>query len=542
MTTTTTEISMDVEKTSLLASSNSVLSSGPDRLLPQIVESNADVYPKKIYAIFPRAEDKTDEYRQLNYQQFANSINRAAWWLDSTLGTKLEPFETFTYIGPKDVRYSVLAIAAIKAERKVLFPSPFSSIEGLHSLLETTKCKNIIRPPSFAELPLLAGAAALKELRIHDMLSMDELLSEEPAQQYLYDKSYAEAKDDPVMIVHTSGTTGNPKPLFYTNGSLAAYDAQRYMPDGNGPMWWHLITGTTIFSPMPTLHAMVLGPGNRPLSADVVKRVHRAVKLDGGLYPPSILEELCKSKEGIDLLAQLKFVMFTGAPLSKAAGDAIASHAKLHNMIGSTELGVFPVTLSRSDEWEYYNFSPLFGYQMEKLVDREGYELVLHRDPALHRFQSVFHLYPDISEYRTKDSFIPHPTKPGLWKYHGRIDDLIILSHGEDLAPVEMEKMIGQHLAIAGVVIGGEGRHAPFVIVERSENFDVPEEEEEELLDQLWPSFVEANKCCSKYVQLQKSLVLFTKPDKPLARTLKGSISRQKSLELYRAEVDSLYA
>lgn len=57
-----------------------------------------------------------------------------------------------------------------------------------------------------------------------------------------------------------SELSGDPKPLFYTNGCVAAYDAQRYMPEDNGPLWWHLITGKTIFSPMPTLHVRIHNP------------------------------------------------------------------------------------------------------------------------------------------------------------------------------------------------------------------------------------------------------------------------------------------
>ncbi len=33
--------------------------------------------------------------------------------------------------------------------------------------------------------------------------------------------------------------------------------------------------------------------------------------------------------------------------------------------------------------------------------------------------------------YATKDLFIPHPNKPGMWKIYGRADDQIMLSTGE---------------------------------------------------------------------------------------------------------------
>ena len=33
--------------------------------------------------------------------------------------------------------------------------------------------------------------------------------------------------------------------------------------------------------------------------------------------------------------------------------------------------------------------------------------------------------------YATNDILEPHPTRPGFYKYHGRLDDQIILSNGE---------------------------------------------------------------------------------------------------------------
>lgn len=287
---------------------------------------------------------------------------------------------------------------------------------------------------------------------------------------------------------------------------------------------------------------MVLGPGTRPLSADLVEEVHKQVPVDGGLYPPSILEEMCKSTRGLEVLTRLEFVMYTGAPLSRSAGDILSRHIKVHSTVGSTEVGVFPVILSSSEDWNYFHFHPYFGYEMKLHGESGGYELILHRDPALHSYQSVFHLYPQSKTYHTKDLFIPHPTKPDLWKYQGRIDDLIILSHGEDLNPVEMEKVISQDPSIRAVVIGGKGRNAPFAIVERVDQTPVDEKDRNYCVSQLWPSFIEANRKCSRYVQLQQSHIIFTSPDKPLLRTLKGSIDRRKSLMAYESEIDGLFA
>ena len=91
---------------------------GPQRLLPRIIDFNAECHPTKLYALFPKSDSFTDGYCEFTYKQFAESINCVSRWLDDML-RKGQEFETFAYIGSKDVRYSILAVAAIKTGRKV---------------------------------------------------------------------------------------------------------------------------------------------------------------------------------------------------------------------------------------------------------------------------------------------------------------------------------------------------------------------------------------------------------------------------------------
>jgi hypothetical protein len=56
-------------------------------------------------------------------------------------------------------------------------------------------------------------------------------------------------------------------------------------------------------------------------------------------------------------------------------------------------------------------------------------ELVLK--PRDTKYQTIFHTFPEIQEWRTKDLFKQHPSKPFLWKYSGRRDDIVVLSNGE---------------------------------------------------------------------------------------------------------------
>jgi hypothetical protein len=60
----------------------------------------------------------TDGYKDISKLQFEKAVNHTALLIRQTLGES-KSFETLTYIGPGDLRYSVVLVAGIKAGYKV---------------------------------------------------------------------------------------------------------------------------------------------------------------------------------------------------------------------------------------------------------------------------------------------------------------------------------------------------------------------------------------------------------------------------------------
>jgi acyl-CoA synthetase (AMP-forming)/AMP-acid ligase II len=86
-------------------------------LLPHIVDHKATVNPDDTYAEFPISELTYDEgYRRVTYQNLANVINGLAWWLQENFGTPPDKSvaEVIPYLGPNDLRYYALILAAVK--------------------------------------------------------------------------------------------------------------------------------------------------------------------------------------------------------------------------------------------------------------------------------------------------------------------------------------------------------------------------------------------------------------------------------------------
>ena len=87
-----------------------------------------------------------------------------------------------------------------------------------------------------------------------DLLSFDKEDDDVPI--YPYDKTFAEARQEPFVILHTSGSTGLPKPIRVPNGSLATVDAQHLLPPVEGRLTHaqYFLEPRTAYSTYPNFH------------------------------------------------------------------------------------------------------------------------------------------------------------------------------------------------------------------------------------------------------------------------------------------------
>lgn len=119
---------------------------------------------------------------------------------------------------------------------------------------------------------------------------------------------------------------------------------------------------------------------------------------------------------------------------------------KVHTLLGSTGTNTLPefVPLSE-DEWPYHNFHPSLGGEF-RLRQDNLHEAVIVRHSRWRTEQAIFWIFPPLVEYPMKDLYEHHPSKPDLWDYRGRIDDIIVLSNGEKFSPVEAESIVARDL------------------------------------------------------------------------------------------------
>ena len=259
------------------------------------------------------------------------------------------------------------------------------------------------------------------------------------------------------------------------------------------------------------------------------------------VLPPSILDEISRRPPLLETLASLNYVLTGGGALPKPAGDAIMAKTKILNTLGTTELGAISQLEVDQEDWSYIHFSPNAGVEFRHHSGDE-YELVVIRQEKLKPFQPVFEVFPDLSEFSSKDLFAHHPTKPNLWLYHGRSDDVITFLNGEKTNPISMEESISSHSDVRSALVIGQGRFEASLLVEPWQSDLLSINDRAQLIEKLWPVIQKANSQCPAHARVSKSHVLFTTSEKPMSRAGKGTVQRRLTIEKYSAELDALYA
>ena len=89
------------------------------RLIPTTIDEVAALDPERVFAsILKSPVSPQDGYRDITFCQIANGINQVAWLLEKELG-RSQTFETLAYLAPGDLRYPIVAVAAVKVGYKV---------------------------------------------------------------------------------------------------------------------------------------------------------------------------------------------------------------------------------------------------------------------------------------------------------------------------------------------------------------------------------------------------------------------------------------
>ncbi|KAH6614388.1 hypothetical protein B0J18DRAFT_299914 [Chaetomium sp. MPI-SDFR-AT-0129] len=531
------------------------------RLLVNIVDERARNEPDREWVSIPNSSDPKDGWKTITYKQAANAIDRVAHKLvDSTGRPAKGEFPTVAYIGPNDVRYLVFVFGAVKAGYQALFVSPRNSSEGQLNLFEKTNCSIIWFDAVFQNA--VQSWAQKREMRTFMAEPIPAWFSNEPVEPFPYNKTFDEAEWEPFVVLHTSGSTGFPKPVVARHGMLAIGDKFHNLDGKNGVRYWlneMARRSKRLLYPMPLFHAAALylsilmihywdvpaafSIGDRPLTPELVTRCLKYVDADAVALPPAILQEMSQVPEQVEALKKLSFVAFGGGNLSPESGDQLVAHGvQLVNLISATEFAPFPIYWPQDPKlWRYFHVdSETFGCEWRLATEDGAYEQVIVRKDKHPGYQGFFYTFPDAKEYSTNDIYKPHPTLPDHWLYYGRADSIIVFSNGEKLNPTSIEDIVSGHPKVKGALVVGSQRFQPALILEPT-NILNGADEVEQFIEDVWPTVVTANKETVAHGQISRPFVSVSNPEKPFLRAGKGTIQRAGTVRLYQDEIDRIY-
>lgn len=129
-------------------------------------------------------------------------------------------------------------------------------------MLEAVKCNIWVKPGEVAAPVLVKDILQERPMKHLDLPTLDELLDADSAEPFPYTKSFKRATNDPFCFLHTSGTTGVPKPIPWSHGLIGTMDAVRLLPptkgdDGLVPWTSDWKEGDRIYSSFPMSHVCI---------------------------------------------------------------------------------------------------------------------------------------------------------------------------------------------------------------------------------------------------------------------------------------------
>jgi acyl-coenzyme A synthetase/AMP-(fatty) acid ligase len=426
------------------------------KLLHVALDERALTDPSSAWASVPYDDDDLSKgYEEITFAVLANAVNKLAWYINSVVGPAND-FETIAYIGQADMRYQIMAIAVQKTQHKALFSSHLHSATAHLSLMERTDARFLLTASGVMVDDILAG----RDMPHFVIPELEELLAPTPTKPFPYDKTYEEAAQDPYLILHSSGTTGLPKPIVVNHaantalarrGELPKFDPRtkqyRRVCEVSEPsrflvpfLPFHGICSLLI--PVSVIFGdAVYIPGLRKRMTTLhdIRNVLKHCKADITMLSPAMVEEIVRAPDAAECLSSVKELLYGGAPLHHAAAELASKHARLSSQWGQTELMKCIDFACDPEDYDYCAYDLVTsGMRMESVAGVDNvFQMHFDRTPEAYPYMPLWHRCPELHTFDTGDLWEPHPDPakaPFTFRFYGRADDLITYADGENVS------------------------------------------------------------------------------------------------------------
>lgn len=409
--------------------------------------------------------------------------------------------------------------------------------------MKTTQAAGVVVSKRVSEHPAFSKAKAVMQFHVGRPYS--DLYTNDDSAPVDSLTVYPEDVDREILLMHSSGTTGLPKPIALTHRQLVfavshgAFDTEEEAQGVN-------------ISTLPLFHGFgLLAPGlsmsigktvcfpspDRFANAQHIVQLIESSNAAGMMTVPFLLEDIVSlpNGEGTTALAKLDFVATGGSALSAGTGKALTtSGVKLLNLYGTTETGPLTKTFAPKDnyDWKYFRLRTDMHFEISELEPYNGER----------RFRLTVFPFGASKPFEIADQLIRNEEFPETdFAAVGRDDDVIVLATGEKVNPLLLETGLTQSGLVKSAIVFGADRFEIGVIFEPLQPIS-EESEKEELKNKIWPSIVQANERMDSTARIYSpSSIIVVPPGVVIPRTDKGSIARKEVYQLLEKEIGQVY-
>ncbi|KAL2813646.1 hypothetical protein BDW59DRAFT_167454 [Aspergillus cavernicola] len=524
------------------------------RTLPEVIEFNAQTNPHHVFCIQAKKKPDVQVPSLIAVSNFRlkQAISRCAEWLRRNLSLELPTIAEdgavskgapVALLMESDLGLWLHEMALIGLGVPVLLISARLSATAVHSLLQHTSASAIIASRR------LEGTAqkAAQSLPVYSPNSVETFLSADHGlpddASICHPHHYIDENDRDVLILHSSGTTGLPKPIYVSHRHLLSYvnchrldiesDAQ-----GVSVSTLPLYHGFGLLAPglaMGVGKTVCFPPGSTVPSAGSTLDLIKAARAASLMTVPSIMENIAlMGDSGIQPLAQLDFVTFGGGILKPAIGSCLSGYGvRLLNHYGTTESGpLSPIFVPGDDyNWRFFRLRDDVRLHLEEIAP-EGTE---------RRFKLTTFPFGWGRPFEIQDQLVCNPDSPGSdFDAVGRNDDTIVLATGEKVQPQLLEVALCGSSLVKTAVAFGEHQFEIGVLVQPAT--ELSPENYHGFKQQLWPLVLQAREKMDEHARIQSiEAILIVPSTVTLARTDKGSIARKDVYKMFETEVAQVY-
>ncbi|KAH7370037.1 male sterility protein [Rhexocercosporidium sp. MPI-PUGE-AT-0058] len=445
-------------------------------------------------------------------------------------------------LGPSNLEYFISILALTKLGHSVLFLSTRLSTPAYSSLLQATAAKHILVHNSFRETAEQLQYE-LPALQVHEISNRKnfEYPIGDAVEKTRFDQNLdPEAESTKIAwIIHSSGSTGLPKPIFQTHrAALRNYSSNLNLKGFITLPLYHAHGISSVFRAIHSKKHIYMYNADLPLTQQHLLRTLHRYDFQVFYGVPYALKLLGESEEGIAALAKLEVVMFGGSACPDSLGDRLVQNGvNLISHYGTTETGQLMTSAREPGDkaWDYVRLPQAFKQFVSfEPKGADVYELV-----ALEGLPSKVASNREDGSYATKDLFTPHPSIPDAWKYLARSDDTIVLMNGEKVTPIAFEQSVRDSKYISEAVVFGSGKARIGMII-----IPAPITSGKsigEIENMIIPVLAEANKLMPAYAQLSSDMVRILPHDTDYPRTDKGTVIRPAFYRAFDTQIADIY-